>query len=111
MIRIGAINMPESLAAILIFFGVSSAVFLVGLVMVLAKDSIGDYIDRKKYEYKRKHRFDKPPLAKCYCKDCCYHHDNCHCSEHDGWYTAADWFCWAAEPRAMDPDKEDKNNV
>ena len=111
MIQIGAINMPESLAAILIIFGVASVVFSVGLVIVLAKDSIGDYIDRKKYEYKRKHRFDKPPLAKCYCKDCNYHYDDGRCSRHSGWYTAEEWFCWDAEPRMMDPDKEDDKNV
>jgi len=105
--------MPESLAAILIIFGVSSAVFLVGLVIVLAKDSIGDYIDSKKYEYKRKHRFGKPPLAACYCKDCknCgtgIHHDECY---HLGYHVAENCFCWAAEPRTIDPDKEEDKNV
>ena len=111
MIQIGAINMPESLAAIFIIFGVASVIFSVGLVIVLAKDSIGDYIDRKKYEYKRKHRFDKPPLAKCYCKDCKGFGRSGECFVHSGWYVAEEWFCWAAKPRSTDPDKEEDKNV
>ena len=111
MIQIGAINMPESLAAILIIFGVASVVFLVGLVIVLAKDPIDDYIGRKKYEYKRKHRFDKPPTAKCYCKDCRNFVDrefDKHCAALKGIHVHDNYFCWAAEPRMMDPDKGDE---
>lgn len=114
MIQIGTLNMPESLAAILIIFGTASVVFLVFLVIVLAKDSIDDYLTKKKYKHKRKHRFDKPPLAKCYCKDCKnygtgIYHDQCY--RLDGYHVAENYFCWAAEPRTIDPDKEDDKNV
>ena len=49
-------------------------------------------------------------LAKCYCKDC-YYYDDGRCFKHDGWYTAEDWFCWEAEPKIIDPDKEEDKNV
>lgn len=32
-----------------------------------------------RYRYKEKHRYDKPPTAKCYCKDCKFHDDNGMC--------------------------------
>ena len=35
-------------------------------ILLLLSYSINELI----YKYKYKHRFDKPPLAKCYCKDC-----------------------------------------
>ena len=50
-------------------------------------------------KYKIKHRFDKPPTAKCYCRDCKYW--NCrswHCRKYEGYSMAAAWFCCLAEP-------------
>lgn len=102
--------MPESLAAILIIFGTASVVFLVCLVIVLAKDSIDDYLTKKKYKHKRKHRFDKPPLAKCYCKDCTSYGTGLYkgqCFRLGNRYFDDNWFCGDAEPRITDPDKED----
>lgn len=54
-------------------------------------------------EYKRKQavkrRFDKPPLAKCYCVDCdSYEPETGECEAHDGWLVADNWFCWSATP-------------
>lgn len=64
-----------------------------------------DWIERLKHNYRYKHRFDKPPTAKCYCVDC-MHHDN---ESNRCWRfgettkeyrcTADNWFCWEAEPR------------
>ena len=51
-----------------------------------------------KWKYEYKHRFDKPPTAACYCKDC-YKHDNGTCGKFDGLRTADNWFCWQAEPK------------
>ena len=64
-----------------------------------------DWIDRLKYDYKVKHRFDKPPTAKCYCVDCRYHNDDTKQCYRFGQTTkeyrcTADyWFCWEADPR------------
>ena len=53
-----------------------------------------------KYNYAYKHRFDKAPTAKCYCKDCdCYNSESHKCNHFDGWRVADNWFCWYAEPK------------
>ena len=46
-----------------------------------------------------KHRFDKPPTAECYCKDCRLHGKDNQCFKFNGWRTADEWFCWDAEPK------------
>ena len=107
MIQIGSLNIPVWAAVVLMIAGWVFICTIFVLIGVTIRDNLDDWVAHKKYEYKRKHRFDKPPLAKCYCKDCYYHYDDGHCSKHDGWYTAVDCFCWAADPRTMDPDKED----
>lgn len=57
-----------------------------------------EFIYKKKWEYTIKHRFDKPPTAKCYCVDCDRHDNTARCIKFDH-YTADNWFCWDAEPR------------
>ena len=49
-----------------------------------------------KYRYKEKHRYDKPPTAKCYCKDCIYHNNGI-CYEFINARTPDDFFCCTAE--------------
>ena len=45
-----------------------------------------------------KRRFDKPPIAKCYCIDCKYHDNkNGRCSGL-GEFIADNCFCWKADP-------------
>ncbi|MDF2902852.1 MAG: hypothetical protein K0S25_490 [Bacillus sp. (in: firmicutes)] len=60
--------------------------------------------DRARNLYRKqvqKHRFDKSPTAKCYCKDCKYWvPHNGDCCKFTGWKTADNWFCWDAEPTA-----------
>ena len=73
--------------------------FIAGLISILK-----DFIHELKWKYTYKHRFDKPPTAKCYCKDCAYHDKDNRCSNlsvMDGpsYYTADNWFCWKADPR------------
>lgn len=46
------------------------------------------------WKYRYKHRFDRPPLAKCYCRDCWHNKDGCSCKRNHG----DDWFCGDAEP-------------
>ena len=78
------------------------ALFLIAFsVLTVMFYGIKETIENMKYDYRRKHRFDKPPTAACYCKDCvkwiektgvCL--DNCN-SRH----MADCWFCCFAEPR------------
>lgn len=59
-------------------------------------------IDKLRWRYKYKHRFDKKPIAKCYCIDCKYHgriDDNTLCQLHDKHFPN-DWFCKDAKPKS-----------
>lgn len=66
--------------------------------------ALSELIDRCKWEYRYKHRFDKPPTAKCYCIDCKYHNNESNQCYRFGQTTkeyrctADNWFCWEAEP-------------
>lgn len=68
-----------------------------GLLLVLCQ-YIVDLIGRLRLKHRYEHRFDKPPKAKCYCKDCKYWGYQGKCGKFEGWYTADNWFCWNAEP-------------
>ena len=97
--------MSDSLINLFAIFGI---IALTATILVIGKlffDAICELIDRKKWEYKYKHRFDKPPTAKCYCKDCKYHvdkgYDKNKC-ENVTWadrYTPDNGFCYEAEAR------------
>lgn len=71
----------------------------------LAAEALGTL----KWHYKRKHRFDKPPVAKCYCKDCKYYSERtyvniCTRGHIENWSIADNYFCWQAEPLLSDPE-------
>jgi hypothetical protein len=70
------------------------AVFIVGLVFMGVKS----FFEKLHREHIYKHRFDKPPIAKCYCIDCKKHGKDGRCCKFDRWITADNWFCWDAEP-------------
>lgn len=91
--------------------GMATAVVIVWFILYVAHCGIKEWIHKLKWRYKCKHRFDKPPTAKCYCRDCKHHG-----SETNQCYrfgettkeyrcTADNWFCWEAEP--VEKDKED----
>lgn len=89
----------KAFAVIGILILILSTAFVIGLFFILIRDAI----DHLKYKHRIKHRFDGPPLAKCYCKDCEHHNDHSNvCYAHSGWYTADNWFCWCASPRGHD---------
>lgn len=91
--------------------GMATACTIVFAIIFLACCCVKEGISQLKWRYKYKHRFDKPPTAKCYCVDCKYHsnkNDVCYrFGETTKEYrcTADNWFCWEAEP--VEKDKED----
>lgn len=112
MLNIGSI--PVWMGYIIFAIGVGFLALIGALLIVSVQDFIKSCIDSFLWNYKFKHRFDKPPMAKCYCKDCAnygkngrYHDstDN-RCFAHAGWYVAENWFCWNATPCEKDPNKE-----
>lgn len=81
---------------------VAIGIVIIVFVMLLTEE-IGRIIDNLKYEYRYKHRFDKSPIAKCYCVDCKYYDNETHrCygfHEDSNRLVADNMFCYRAEPR------------
>ena len=86
------------------YIGMITSICVLCFIGIVIYSFIEKQIDDAKRKYRQKHRFDKPPTAKCYCIDC-IHHDNetkrCYRFEIKKGYqcTADNWFCWEAEPR------------
>lgn len=85
----------DTVMAILMGAGAAAILALISLMITV------------KLKHKQKHRFDKPPTAKCYCIDCIYHdNETGRCCKFKTWSTADHWFCWNAEPRKTEEKKE-----
>lgn len=67
------------------------------LVCAFVVSEISDNIKMRRRKYALQHRFDKPPLAKCYCKDCAYRSGEGICDQFDR-YVDQDFFCRYADP-------------
>ena len=70
----------------------------------LLTEALKDLLSTLKWKHTYKHRFDKPPTAKCYCIDCKYHgriDDNTLCQLNDRHYPS-DWFCKDAKPKSKE---------
>ena len=84
--------------------GIASAAFI-GCMLAFAWVYLLEFTDEVKFKYRYKHRFDKPPTAKCYCIDCGYHdNETGQCyrfgeTTEEYRCTADNWFCWEADPR------------
>jgi len=62
--------------------------------------AVREFIRERIWIYRYNHRFDKPPTAKCYCKDCSFYGDFAHtrlCRMHNRSF-ADDYFCKDADP-------------
>ena len=84
---------------ILALIGAVASLAIIGCMLAFAWMYLLEFIDEAKHKYRYKHRFDKPPTAKCYCIDCKYHDNkDSLCSSLDYLYTADNWFCCNADP-------------
>lgn len=90
--------------------GALTAGLIICFLIQEALESFKDYRERKRYAYKRAHRFDGPPLAKCYCKDCEYGVGDTamKCSRGIINHSYDAWFCADGIPRKDDSDKGKK---
>ena len=85
---------------LLAYFGGITLIVIACFLVVGIFTAIRELIDRWKYNYRIKHRFDKPPTAECYCVDCKhYSKESGRCYGFEGQYVADSWFCWKAEPK------------
>ena len=89
----------------LALIGAIASISVIGCMLVFAWMYLLEFIDKAKFKYRYKHRFDKPPTAKCYCIDCGYHDNETGLCYRFGETTkeyrctADNWFCWEADPR------------
>lgn len=90
---------------ILALIGLIVSISIIVCMLAFAWMYLLEFIDKAKHKYRYKHRFDKPPTAKCYCIDCKYHdNETGRCSDLGEFisgykYTADNWFCYNADPR------------
>lgn len=89
--------MSEVILRLLALIGAMAVVGVVLCLVVMLLGWIGEVIGNKRYSYKVAHRFDKPPTAECYCKDCSdWSEEKERCKRFD--YPAPDCgFCWRAD--------------
>lgn len=90
------------ITAICLNTGVCTLIAVGAFVIYSIVCFIRDSIVELRWNYKYKHRFDKKPIAKCYCIDCKYHgvnNDNSFCQLH-GKHFPNDWFCKDAKPKS-----------
>lgn len=94
----------EIMVEVLAVVGFCTLFFIVVIVVNVVLDGIDSLIRRKKREYQYKHRFDEPPMAKCYCIDCItYRNGFCHLHEFN---ISDDWFCRNATPQEREVKKD-----
>ena len=80
------------------------------LLLIFLCEFITNYKNKKKYKYMIEHRFDEPPIAKCYCIDCKYCYgkptnsgSGVYCSLFNGDMIIIDnAFCYRAEPKSKE---------
>ena len=84
--------------------GILFLIILISIPIGILCATIQNAIEEKIYEHRLKHRFDKPPTAKCYCKDCAYHGillpNGCECQGRRNYYSPDDGFCHEAKPKS-----------
>lgn len=102
----------KSLWTIFTALGFLTFAGLVVLIAYFAFDALRDVVRLRRWRRKYKHRFDKPPTAACYCKDCVYHVEKSSDGMGPcGWPGVSRWtpdngFCYEAEPRKKDADND-----
>ena len=90
------IDMTEFFTSVGAFVIIAMIVAMIFAVFCAIKQVIRNLI----WIYKYNHRFDKPPTAKCYCKDCSLYGDftsRSLCRKHK-FHFSEDYFCKDADP-------------
>lgn len=78
-------------------FVIIAMIVAMGFAVIYA---IRQFIRERIWIYKYNHRFDKPPTAECYCKDCSLYGDftsRSLCRKHKSHFSE-DYFCKDADP-------------
>lgn len=92
--------MSDMLKSIFAEVGLVTILGITAGFWVILCTRVVDLIERTKNKYIIKHRFDKSPTAKCYCRDCIRwdpESGKCH-SGFNSQLMGPGWFCYLAEP-------------
>lgn len=85
--------------SLLMLIGFCTVLIILGALAWSVISLVIDEIKDLRRKYIQKHRFDKSPTAKCYCKDCEHWSPKSgDCLKFSGYKTTDSWFCWQAEP-------------
>lgn len=107
-------NSYPTIVQILIALGGGVALILAIATVVIYFLSLKEWISEKRYNYKWKHRFDKPPMAKCYCNDCKFHGgeyvNSCTNPGMNNILMTSESFCSEAEPITYEEAKKAKTS-
>lgn len=82
------------------YTGAGTLIVLGLLAIYFVAHFIQDGIVELRWRYKYKHRFDKKPIAECYCIDCKYHAVNNNYYQSHNKYFPDEWFCKDAKPKS-----------
>lgn len=91
----------EALMTACSWIGILVVAGCVVMMIYWAFDALRCVVHVWRWDYKYKHRFDKPSTAKCYCKDCKSHSVKSGKCSNVTWadrYTPDNGFCYKAEP-------------
>lgn len=90
--------MSKEFTNLFALIGVLFSSITFGFILIIICDFIKTKIDKLKFYHKIKHRFDKPPIADCYCIDCKFRNrENQKCFILEC-CVEENQFCWHAEP-------------
>ena len=94
--------MSEALKSVFAAVGLIALLTVLLCMVLMIICEVANIIEETRRQYRIKHRFNTPPTAKCYCRDCKFWNPEngaCHVSHTSkGYYMADDWFCYSAEP-------------
>lgn len=93
--------MSDELWTICGWLGIATIAGVACVILYSIYDALREVIRSWRWLYKYKHRFDKPPTAKCYCKDCKWHSVKDNKCGNVTWadrHTPDNGFCYEAEP-------------
>ena len=84
--------------------GLAYLIVVIATVITMGYLFIRELIEKAIRTHRYKHRFDKPPTAKCYCHDCKkWDPDSGECFDPcNSRYMGDSWFCCFAEPASKE---------
>jgi len=102
----------DIIRSVFTYIGIVSVAGISVILVVWFKEWLKEKIADRKWKYEYEHRFDKPPLALCYCHDCYYYNpETSRCLYYRSTesptsrYVKDTMFCAEALPYKHDPKK------